>query len=89
MSDPVSHFISTNQQIVLDRDPWIGHSKQMENALRIYLSDMSESAKLAAIRAEFIPLATMLDSMTGSDIVGAWGSEDLEIDVAFVAVGWI
>lgn len=62
----------------------------MNEALRIYLaSDMSESAKLDAIRAQFLPLATMLDSMTGSSIVQAWDSEDLSIEAAFVNANWI
>ncbi len=61
----------------------------METALRIYLSNMSESDKLAAIRAEFIPMAVMLDSFTGSSIVQDWNSEDLEIEGAFASAGWL
>lgn len=62
----------------------------MNEAIRIYLdSAMSESAKIEAIRAQFLPLATMLDSMTGSTIVQEWGSEDLEIEAAFVCANWI
>lgn len=61
----------------------------MATALAIYLSNMSESDKLAAIRAEFLPLATMLDSITGSTIIQDWNSEDLEIEAAFASVGWL
>lgn len=63
----------------------------MNEAIRIYLSDMSESAKLEAIRAEFLPLATMLDAITGSDIVYDWTvtSDDLAIESAFFKAGWI
>lgn len=61
----------------------------METALAIYLSDMPEAEKIALIRAEFIPMAVMLDSMTGSNIVQDWASDDLTIDAAFVNAGWL
>jgi len=62
----------------------------MEMALAIYLStEMSESAKIEAIRAQFLPVATMLDAMTGSSIVQDWNSDDLSIEAAFVNANWI
>lgn len=63
----------------------------MNEALRIYLSDMTQEDKIAAIRLQFLPLATMLDSMTGSDIVSEWtvASDDLAIESAFFKAGWI
>lgn len=61
----------------------------MTEALRIYLSDMPESTKLALIREQFVPLAVMLDSMTGSSIIQTWGSEDTELEAAFIAANWI
>jgi len=61
----------------------------MNEAIRLYLSDMSESAKLAAIRSELTPWAVLVDSMTGSEIVKSWDSEDSEIDAAFINANWI
>lgn len=61
----------------------------MNEALAIYLSDMSEATKIALIREQFLPLATMIDSITGSSIVQAWGSDDLDIEAAFMNANWI
>ena len=61
-----------------------------ELALLAYLSEtMTESEKLAVIRRELLPLAQMLESMTGCEIVTAWGDEDLIIENAFVNAGWL
>lgn len=63
----------------------------MTETLAIYLSDMSESDKLVAIRRMFLPLATMLESLpcsTGS-LVKEWNSEEIEIEAAFVNANWI
>ncbi len=48
----------------------------METALSIYLSDMPESEKIQAIRAEFVPMAILLDSITGSSIIQEWENEE-------------
>lgn len=47
----------------------------MYTALAAYLSDMPESEKLAIVRAQWLPCATMLDSITGSEIVQTWNEE--------------
>jgi hypothetical protein len=61
----------------------------MNEALAAYLSNAPEADRIAAVRAAFLPLAQMLDSMTGSDIVGAWDDESLAIEAAFVNAGWL
>ncbi len=61
----------------------------METALRIYLSDMPESEKLAAIRAEWSAYAVYVDHMTGSKVVESWESDDLALEATFLALNWI
>lgn len=61
----------------------------MNAALLAYLSDAPESDRIAAVQGEFLPLAQMLDSMTGSAIVQSWDNEDLIIEAAMVDAGWL
>lgn len=50
---------------------------------------MTQDDKIAAIRLQFVPVATMLDSMTGSSIIQEWDSADIDLAAAFFSAGWI
>ena len=60
----------------------------MDQALAAYLSDMSETDKLAAVRACWASYAVVVDSMTGSSIVQSW-DEDSQVECAFINANWI
>ncbi len=75
--------------LFVDHGSEIDHSQQMDAALAIYLSDMSETDKLAAIRLEFTPLAVMLDAITGSTLIRSWENDEIALEATFVALGWI